>query len=306
MAPTTRDPAVADAARDANTRGLTVRDVALQLRVSPSTIRAWEERYQLTDPARTPGGHRRYRLADRRRLLIMGFELAKGRRPAEAAVLAKADPWRGDLKPRASVVRFMDAAGHADAHAMRTELERARVAFGVETTCSWFAPNAIRETNIAARLGLCRPTDVWLAVDVTTAWVMQTTSARQANHEAGLLAVVGARENREVEGDCLMGIVRARGWEVHRVERPTSADRVRSLVEQHRSGAVLVVGESPADRRTVIALLRALEAATPHPVGYLGGGFVSPRARRGARGRYLGEDLIHAAGELIALLGPAS
>jgi DNA-binding transcriptional MerR regulator len=305
MAPSTPDPAVAAAARDDNPRGLTVRDVALQLRVSPSTIRAWEERYQLTDPARTPGGHRRYRLADRRRLLIMGFELAKGRRPAEAAVLAKADPWRRDLQPRASIVRFMHAARHGDGPAMRAELDRARAAFGVETTFSWFAPNAIRETSIASRLGLCRPADVWRAIDVTMAWVTRATAPGQTNHGPGLLAVVGAR-HREVEGDCLIGIVRARGWDVHRVQRPTSARWVHSAIEEHGSRAVLVVAESPAERRPVIELLRDLGAVTPYPVGYTGGGFVSARVRRDARGVYLGEDLIQAADELVALLSRES
>ncbi|MBS1871478.1 MAG: MerR family transcriptional regulator [Actinobacteria bacterium] len=43
---------------------LKVREAARRLNVSPSTLRAWEQRFGFPRPARSPGGHRLYRHAD--------------------------------------------------------------------------------------------------------------------------------------------------------------------------------------------------------------------------------------------------
>jgi DNA-binding transcriptional MerR regulator len=43
---------------------LKVREAASRLNVSPSTLRAWEQRFGFPRPARSPGGHRLYRHAD--------------------------------------------------------------------------------------------------------------------------------------------------------------------------------------------------------------------------------------------------
>lgn len=43
---------------------LRVGEVAERLGVSPSTVRLWERRFELTVPRRSPGGHRRYSLTD--------------------------------------------------------------------------------------------------------------------------------------------------------------------------------------------------------------------------------------------------
>ncbi len=43
---------------------LKVREAASRLHVSPSTLRAWEQRFGFPRPGRSPGGHRLYRLAD--------------------------------------------------------------------------------------------------------------------------------------------------------------------------------------------------------------------------------------------------
>ena len=43
---------------------LKVREAATRLNVSPSTLRAWEQRFGFPRPSRSPGGHRLYRHAD--------------------------------------------------------------------------------------------------------------------------------------------------------------------------------------------------------------------------------------------------
>jgi MerR family transcriptional regulator, light-induced transcriptional regulator len=56
--------------------------------VSPELLRAWERRYGLLDPVRSPGGLRLYSLTDLERVRLMQQHLADGLAAAEAAAAA--------------------------------------------------------------------------------------------------------------------------------------------------------------------------------------------------------------------------
>ena len=60
--------------------------------VSPELLRAWERRYGLLDPIRSPGGLRLYSLADLERVRVMQQHLADGLAAAEAAAAAVRAP----------------------------------------------------------------------------------------------------------------------------------------------------------------------------------------------------------------------
>src|SRR3954451_791448 len=53
--------------------------------VSEHLLRAWESRYGLLSPVRSPGGFRLYSAGDEQRVRRMQFHLARGLRAAEAA-----------------------------------------------------------------------------------------------------------------------------------------------------------------------------------------------------------------------------
>ena len=56
--------------------------------MSPELLRAWERRYGLLDPVRSPGGLRLYSLGDLERVRLMRRHLAQGLAAAEAAAAA--------------------------------------------------------------------------------------------------------------------------------------------------------------------------------------------------------------------------
>jgi MerR family transcriptional regulator, light-induced transcriptional regulator len=60
--------------------------------VSPELLRAWERRYRLLSPTRSPGGLRLYSLEDLERVRLMRHHLARGLAAAEAAALASELP----------------------------------------------------------------------------------------------------------------------------------------------------------------------------------------------------------------------
>jgi MerR family transcriptional regulator, light-induced transcriptional regulator len=60
--------------------------------VSPELLRAWERRYRLLRPTRSPGGLRLYAPDDLERVRLMQHHLARGLAAAEAAALATEQP----------------------------------------------------------------------------------------------------------------------------------------------------------------------------------------------------------------------
>jgi len=67
---------------------LRIGELSKRVGVSPELLRAWETRYGLVDPERTPGGLRLYSEEDERRVREMRRQIAAGLSAAEAARVA--------------------------------------------------------------------------------------------------------------------------------------------------------------------------------------------------------------------------
>jgi MerR family transcriptional regulator, light-induced transcriptional regulator len=70
---------------------LRIGELSRRTGVPPELLRAWERRYALLQPARSPGGFRLYSTADVARVRAMQGHLARGVAAAQAARLALAD-----------------------------------------------------------------------------------------------------------------------------------------------------------------------------------------------------------------------
>jgi DNA-binding transcriptional MerR regulator len=71
---------------------LRIGELSRRAGVSPELLRAWERRYGLLRPTRTPGGLRLYSAGDLERVQAMQSHLAEGLAAAQAAALAIASP----------------------------------------------------------------------------------------------------------------------------------------------------------------------------------------------------------------------
>ena len=104
-------------------------ELARRVGLSEHVLRAWERRYGLLQPERSPGGYRLYSTADERRIRRMQAHLAAGLSAAEAARAAlseeRAGPPQGRTGsaggggPGRSSVRAARAASAADSPAAR-------------------------------------------------------------------------------------------------------------------------------------------------------------------------------------------
>lgn len=70
---------------------LRIGELARRVGLSPDVLRAWERRYEILDPKRSPGGFRLYSDADVARVVLMQRHLATGLAPAQAAQRARAE-----------------------------------------------------------------------------------------------------------------------------------------------------------------------------------------------------------------------
>src|SRR3954471_24628303 len=87
-------------------------ELSRRVGVSDHMLRAWETRYGLLHPTRSPGGYRLYSHADAERIGRMQAHLAAGLSAAEAAqaVLAEAGPGAAPATPDLGV-EVADLAG---------------------------------------------------------------------------------------------------------------------------------------------------------------------------------------------------
>src|ERR1700761_6348255 len=88
---------------------LRIGEFARRVGVTPELLRAWESRYGLTRPARSPGGFRLYTAADAARVERMQRGLEEGMSAAEAARAALEDQRPSDGMLDDLVARLLSA-----------------------------------------------------------------------------------------------------------------------------------------------------------------------------------------------------
>jgi len=95
-----------------------IKEFAAIVGVPEATLRAWERRYELLAPERTPGGFRLYSTADERRIRSMQAHMARGIAAAEAAGLALSESAvdvEAPQRPAALVDALLESAEAFDA-----------------------------------------------------------------------------------------------------------------------------------------------------------------------------------------------
>ncbi len=116
---------------------LRIGELARRTAVSPEVLRAWERRYGLLSPSRSPSGYRLYTDADERRVRLMRRHVDCGVAPAEAARLALDDaPAPGGAPAPGTLAEARDDLGEALESYREVQaqavLDRLLAAFSVE------------------------------------------------------------------------------------------------------------------------------------------------------------------------------
>jgi DNA-binding transcriptional MerR regulator len=111
---------------------LRIGEFARRVGVNPELLRAWETRYGLTRPVRSPGGFRLYTAADAARVERMRRGLGDGLSAAEAARAALEDERPSDGLLEDAAARLLAAILRYDEASAHSVLDESLAAFGLE------------------------------------------------------------------------------------------------------------------------------------------------------------------------------
>ena len=112
--------------------GHRIGEFARRVGVTPELLRAWEQRYGLLQPVRTPGGFRLYGEEDAERVARMRQALDEGLSAAEAARVALEAAGSPDRLIEDARARLMSAIEYYDEAAVQAVLDDGLAAFGLE------------------------------------------------------------------------------------------------------------------------------------------------------------------------------
>lgn len=230
--------------------------------VSPELLRAWERRYGLLDPARSPGGLRLYSMADLERIRLMRQHLAAGLAAAEAAaaVLAPA-PDVSTVSARApsvTIAELTEALESFDEPRAQAILDRLLA----ETTLDAFLSEIV--IPYLRDLG-----ERWVRGEVTVAqehFAANVVRGRLLGIARGWGRGVGPRallacvpgEQHEL-GLIAFGLaLRTHGWRIEYLGADTPLDTIRSVADSLDIDLVVVssvtperIGEHAAELRQI-------------------------------------------------------
>jgi DNA-binding transcriptional MerR regulator len=117
-------------------RHLRIGELSRRVGVSPELLRAWESRYRLLQPARSPGGFRLYSKVDEERIRAMQRNLEGGLSAAQAAQAALLDSAGGEVPApdlydsRAALQQALERYDEGEANSL---FDRLLATFGTDT-----------------------------------------------------------------------------------------------------------------------------------------------------------------------------
>jgi DNA-binding transcriptional MerR regulator/methylmalonyl-CoA mutase cobalamin-binding subunit len=269
-----------------------MRIVVQRTGLTPDLLRAWERRYGVVSPVRSPGGQRFYSSADVERLSLLARGTAYGRSigqlarlaPDELQRLVAEDAVAGlPLTGRAGVVppplaerdlaAALEAVSKFDAVSLEGLLRTAALRRGAdETLDGLIAPLLIRIGELWHE-GRLRPANEHLASAVisrTLSWMMEIATPDPLAPSLVVATTVG----QEHELGAMLAAVAATsvGWRVVYLGANLPASDIALAAAQTRAVAVALSVVLPVDDPGLRAELMALRAALPSHVKILVGG----------------------------------
>ncbi|HEX6944618.1 MAG TPA: MerR family transcriptional regulator [Casimicrobiaceae bacterium] len=272
--------------------------------VSPEVLRAWERRYGLLQPTRSPGGLRLYSPADVERVRLMRRHIDAGLAPAQAAALALGggEPASDDRSTLATArAQLRDALDHFDEPQAQAAFDRLVGIATVDTLLSEVVLPYLQELGDRWERGEASIAQEHFASGLLRGRLLGM--ARGWGRGLGPLAVLGCLPGEQHElGLIAFGLaLHDRGWRIVYLGADTPLE---TIAEVSAASDPSLVALSAVSAELVERALPALRELARHQRLALGG----PAARHGepeADGiQRLGGDLVAEAARLNDL--PAS
>jgi DNA-binding transcriptional MerR regulator len=243
--------------------------------VSPELLRAWERRYGLLDPVRSPGGLRLYTLADLERVRVMQQHLAQGLAAAEAAAAAvrgpSGSPTAGAARERSVTFDQLAAALEGfDEPGAQAIFDRLLAEVTLDVFISEIVMPYLRELGARWERGEVTVAQEHFASNVVRGRLLGLARGwgRGVGPRALLACVPG--EQHEL-GLIAFGLaLRTHGWRIEYLGADTPLDTIRSVAESLDADLVVVSAVMPERIREVVAELRPITRGRRLAVGGAG------------------------------------
>ena len=288
---------------------LRIGELSRRTGVSRELLRAWERRYGLLQPQRTPGGFRLYTDRDLARVNAMQANLANGLSAAEAARLALVEP-PGEATGLAAVSapelsaaidELMESLLAFDEPRADALLDRLVAGFSTDGLLQEVLLPVLRELGERWGVG-----DVSIAQEHFATNVLRgrmTALGRGWGQGRGPVAVLACPEG-ELHDLPLVAFglaLRARGWRITFLGGDTPVAAVAEAARRVSPAIVVVAGEIPGHLQTAAEQLAALAREAPLAVA---GAAATPELALRTGATLLRDDPVEAAERLSAAPPP--
>ncbi len=231
--------------------------------VSVELLRAWERRYGLLKPARSPGGLRLYSPQDLERVRIMREHLAAGLAAAEAAVLASRavledEPNAPMLRPDALRESLADALDRFDEARAQTIFDRLLALATLDTLLGEIVLPYLHELGERWERGEVSVAQEHFASGVVRGRLLGL--ARDWGRGVGPVAVLACLPGEQHDiGLIAFGLaLRARGWRIVYLGSDTPVHTVKQVARALDASIVVLSAVGAQALRPVLAELAAL------------------------------------------------
>lgn len=272
--------------------------------VSPELLRAWERRYGLFEPDRSPGRFRLYSDADVSRVEAMQAQIAEGLSAAEAArrVLGMSEPSRGSRRdvgpaidePRAELRAALEAFDDAAAHAA---IDQLIASLSLESFLREVVLPLLQDIGERWERGEITIAQEHFASNLVRGRL--TALARSWDRGTGPRALLACAEGELHDLPLLaFGLsLREQGWRINYLGADTP---VASVVEAARALAPAAVVISGTTSGAFDESATRLREVTLHAPLWIAGAAASGRVARRAHAAHLAGDVVLAAETLAA------
>jgi DNA-binding transcriptional MerR regulator len=274
-------------------------ELAKRTGVSPELLRAWEQRYGLLQPTRTPGGFRLYSAGDEARVQRMQSLVSGGLAAAQAARLVLSG---GEPEPRTdsgSAAPLEEAAGNLsaaldrlDEQAANSALDRLFSAYTVETVLQEVVLPYLHRLGERWETGEISVAQEHFASNLLRGRLLGLAQGWGQGQGPGAILACLPGEHHEL-GLLVFGVaLRRRGWRITYLGTDSPIGAVADTARSLRPAVVVLLSMNPDNFLDHARQIKKL--ANQVPVVIAGPG-ATPQVARQTQTRLLDQDPVSAA-----------
>ncbi len=284
----------------------TVKVAAERAGVTPELLRAWERRYGVPSPHRTPAGYRLYSEEDIRAVRWIREQTQSGLSARQAAELFKGGSLRLEGEPdldavRSTLLNLLLTRKRGKAEAV---LERAILRYGIEAACvEAVQPVLVRVGEMWHRGEITTAHEHWVSQSLKSAVIRRLVQERNGTPSGIRVTVACAPDELHEIGALMLTLFLARrGFDVLYLGQAVPLSDLRGFVRESGAKAVFLSAAQEERAEQILAELPGFETTNGTRVFVGGLAFESEPLRKAAGERFLAHDAQQAADAAADLL----